>query len=921
MTASLLDRPFVRFLLVGGFAATVNILARLAFDIVVGYELAIVLAFLVGLTTAFTLNRAFVFETNGGAAGQYVRFALVNAFALVQVWLVSVTLAWWVFPALNFHWHDKTVAHIIGVLSPVMTSYFAHKYYTFSDQSADISKNIAKFSLLFFIFAAVLITKMEPMRLDPIAFGLDPSWIAALSEAHHKGWRFGTEIAFTGGPWSTLYTRTFQEGLAVPVVVVSFLMAAFLALALTLIALATGSVLAATFIVLVVSVTILHADALLLSLPFLMVVSALNRPSEPAWLPALLGIPISAAASLAKFSVFPILLLGCIILDVNALIHRRWPVHSIIAVVSLIVLFAIAGQDPSDLLTFLRSSIEVSSAYSAAMSIPGRTLEWIIWLAMATVLILALAGDVLAATRSSLRMIAPPIGRLLIFSGLLYVGFKAGFVRHDLHSLIAWSSLVIAFLIYGAIQWPLAAARQKALFMFAAAVVAAIPAFVLISRSGKTLHLPDAVAGMRSLSKQLTSAASLVLTPESWIRAQQSAYAGAKEAVRLQYLLPALEGSVDAIPSIQSSLIANGLDYQARPTIQEYVTFSSSLIARNRQFFLGTRAPRHIMMAPGSIDHRHPASAEGALWPLFLSHYEPAQRAQDLVILTRRPVPLENLLGAPIEASTHFRQEILLPQGTDPVLLKADIRTRLVGRFLDFAFKPPAITMVVRYSDNSLQSYAIVPAMIREGMVISPLVAKASDYLMLAAGRMDAPQWRRPIGIRFESGTLEAVAYERQIGVSFVPLRAAILREASNDSALVRSETKRLDDLAMLLTSNPLRPPTFDMIEEGLLAHAPMALRLPVTPGARLRLAFGMRNGSWQGNAATDGVCFAAKTSNGSALFERCLDPKTTPADRGPQEAIVTVPDGITSLSLETACRAHCVWDWSYWQAAAPVTP
>jgi putative flippase GtrA len=88
------------------------------------------------MTTAFVLAKLFVFEASGAAVHkEYARFAVVNAVAFVQVWLVSVALARFVFPAVGFVNHAETVAHVIGVLSPVVTSYFAHKNYSFRAES------------------------------------------------------------------------------------------------------------------------------------------------------------------------------------------------------------------------------------------------------------------------------------------------------------------------------------------------------------------------------------------------------------------------------------------------------------------------------------------------------------------------------------------------------------------------------------------------------------------------------------------------------------------------------------------------------------------------------------------------------------------------------------------------------------------
>ncbi len=123
---------FALFLVTGGIAAAVNIVTRILLERFVGYETAIGLAYLAGMVTAFILARVFVFKpTGGGAHGQFVRFALVNAVAFAQVWVISVGLARIVFPAAGFTWRAETVAHVIGVLSPVVTSYILHKRFSF----------------------------------------------------------------------------------------------------------------------------------------------------------------------------------------------------------------------------------------------------------------------------------------------------------------------------------------------------------------------------------------------------------------------------------------------------------------------------------------------------------------------------------------------------------------------------------------------------------------------------------------------------------------------------------------------------------------------------------------------------------------------------------------------------------------------
>ena len=123
---------FLLFALAGGIAALINIMARIGFNLVTPFEIAVVLAYTVAMTVAFILNRHFVFKAEAGdLPSQYFRFFVVNLFALMQVFAVSVIFARIVFPWAAFTWNAETVAHVIGVFSPIVTSYALHKSYTF----------------------------------------------------------------------------------------------------------------------------------------------------------------------------------------------------------------------------------------------------------------------------------------------------------------------------------------------------------------------------------------------------------------------------------------------------------------------------------------------------------------------------------------------------------------------------------------------------------------------------------------------------------------------------------------------------------------------------------------------------------------------------------------------------------------------
>ncbi len=125
-------KRFIRFTGAGILAAIANVLSRIALSHVFGYSVSVTIAYLIGMVVAFSLTRMFVFdETDNPWQKELIRFSMVNAVAFVQVWVVSLLLVKWLFPKFGFAWHAESVAHIIGVGSPIVFSYFGHKHFSF----------------------------------------------------------------------------------------------------------------------------------------------------------------------------------------------------------------------------------------------------------------------------------------------------------------------------------------------------------------------------------------------------------------------------------------------------------------------------------------------------------------------------------------------------------------------------------------------------------------------------------------------------------------------------------------------------------------------------------------------------------------------------------------------------------------------
>ena len=123
---------FLKFLVTGGIAAAVNFGSRFIYNLWASYSIAVVLAYLTGMATAFVLARTFVFEGRTQSLQRSALiFAAVNVLAIAQTWLISMLLAYYLLPAWGVQRFAFEIAHAVGIVVPIFTSYLGHKRWSF----------------------------------------------------------------------------------------------------------------------------------------------------------------------------------------------------------------------------------------------------------------------------------------------------------------------------------------------------------------------------------------------------------------------------------------------------------------------------------------------------------------------------------------------------------------------------------------------------------------------------------------------------------------------------------------------------------------------------------------------------------------------------------------------------------------------
>lgn len=125
-------QQFIKFVMAGGFAALANFISRICLSFYLDYVTAIIIAYLIGMVTAYTICSLWVFTAKSTTFAQQIGyFTLVNVFAVAQTLVFSLVFFNYMLVGIEDVFVRESIAHFIGITIPVFTSFIGHKYVTF----------------------------------------------------------------------------------------------------------------------------------------------------------------------------------------------------------------------------------------------------------------------------------------------------------------------------------------------------------------------------------------------------------------------------------------------------------------------------------------------------------------------------------------------------------------------------------------------------------------------------------------------------------------------------------------------------------------------------------------------------------------------------------------------------------------------
>ena len=394
--------------------------------------------------------------------------------------------------------------------------------------------------------------------------------------------------------------------------------------------------------------------------------------------------------------------------------------------------YALFTTPSFSILDYLKNSLEITFAYSSAMSTDGNNRILVIAISdffVICCLLLAIAKE--GSTNLAIS---------LLF--IVFLSFKHGFVRQDIHEL---SFVIIAPLITSIAIFKIKkfSYRKIAYYLFIYILLSCL--FISISIGIGSIQMR--VTASKLLPKRVAS--NLIYLADSHKLRLRIENEQIKSLSNIQ--LPdrvknlVLQKTIDIIPWQISLVPANNLNWKPRPIFQSYSAYTTAL--DNRNFDSLSQTPRdYILYQFQSIDGRHPFFDEPKTFNYLFCNYQLSSQIPDFVKLPslNNLILLEKLpasrctptsLGERFSISWNTNRAIAT---RDRELMRANIKFQysLVGKIYKTLFRAPAVIMKVDYLDGSQKSYRIVPENSENGVIVSHLPTDDDEAMSFWQGRL-----------------------------------------------------------------------------------------------------------------------------------------------------------------------------------------
>ncbi|HEY0140921.1 MAG TPA: glycosyltransferase [Thermoanaerobaculia bacterium] len=570
--------------------------------------------------------------------------------------------------------------------------------------------------------------------------------VVALHEAFLRGWRFGSDVIFTFGPWGFVLngyhpgTVDLMFFLRLTIVMIGLLML------WKTIESRSGrrSLAVAAVAVLAIVVNACWSDTFFLFLPLLILFAGFERSDRSSSSPLYFALIVAATLlGLAKFSMLVMVSLAVAAVAADELRRRSFPWTAAIHALALAAFWLLARQQPGDFLPFLRGSLEMASGYGEAM---GRDDTLYSPRAFRPFLISALTFTLIVAAVEIRRSLPRAVLLLGGWSALLLLLFKSGFVRADhFHMAPAAGAMLLMQITYLTMRL-----RERLIVLLLAVPI--LVSIHVVGLFGERSMVRDISAAVRTSSRNV---AGLIRWPAFRERMHQVHLAAIAESAP-----PPRPIRGDIYPAPFAIIARPGFGYEPRPVYVSYAVYTPRLAQTNARWLAKARPP-HVLFDIDPIDRQLPSLQDGLSWPILLADYELKGEVGRHLILERRASPSSAALTRTATLRAKLGEKVQLPSH-DPTFARFTIALSRRGKVASVFYRTPPLRIRLGLADGTEKKFRFVRRMAESEFLLSPLVENRPAFAALHAGKnLDAVRW-----IVVEPERAEGIsAYETAYGI------------------------------------------------------------------------------------------------------------------------------------------------------------
>lgn len=604
-------------------------------------------------------------------------------------------------------------------------------------------KNITYISIILFLICSI------PYFFRNFDSGLDASWVIAINWIITHGYKFGEDIVFNYGPLGFLTAiLSYKLNLIVGLIFwgILWIIQGYILIRIVKTIDISNKLLIFSLIVYIFSqknsAEYYYIYLVLLSIAYLWRCNCNDR-----WILYLLDFMIAISIfikfSLALSSMTSYMMFFILMLIRNKKINLKLVGHILFIFLISISMYLVYNPSLVEFSKYIKMSFEISSGYNMAMTCNNNDI-FIIWVLIIVVLYLGLIAI------NTIYKNINSVFFLILFSPALFLMYKHGFVRADLHintsfaGVLMVASIIILLFDYDSIKQEKIRVRNSLFY---------ISIFILLIPTLILEITPNTI-----ISQIKYKTVSLPINFYNYLNNKDDNLLHISD----EFKNIIANDTVTIYPYEISYVVADDLNYIPMPLLQAYNAYTPILDNFNSQLFNKDTAPKYIIFNLDTIDQRIPLIEAPKTWENIHNNYSiVSYDSTNNLYLLEKNVTTNTVMKTSVEREFSISDSISIPKDYNKIYINTEMS--LLGKLTKIFWKIPEINAEITYEDGTVKTGRVILDNLTNGISIDSL---PYDSTTLMDNLNDSSYLARVKNIRFFGSGLKF--YKSDITINFV---------------------------------------------------------------------------------------------------------------------------------------------------------